>query len=153
MMETRYAIIENGVVTNVAIASGPWPFLEQTAVALTGAEGGVAAGWLYDGTAFTDPNPPPSVGIEPPTPPTGALRVTPLEFIDRFTYDEQIAIVSATMQNPAVKLWYDKLLAASFVSFDDPRLSAGLDVLVQAGLLTAERRAEIIPEVIQVSEP
>lgn len=99
----------------------------------------------YDGPIFDGPS------DIPPAPPVIA-RITPLEFIDRFTYDEQIAIVTATLQNPAVKLWYDKLLAASFVSFDDPRLSAGLDVLVQAGLLTAERRAEIIPEVIQVSE-
>ena len=87
-----------------------------------------------------------------PTQPPERRQVTPLEFIDRLTHDEQIAVVTATLQNPAVKLWYDKLLAASFVSFDDPRLSAGLDVLVQAGLLTAERRAEIIPEAIQVSE-
>jgi len=91
--------------------------------------------------------------VPPPAPPTpeAQTRMTPLEFIDRFTETEQLAIVTATMNVPAVKLWYDKLLAASFVDLADPRLSAGLDVLVQAGLLTAERRAVILPETLQVS--
>jgi len=97
----------------------------------------------------SEPATPPEPGPTPPPP----NRATPLEFIDRFTEAEQLAIVSATMAVPQVKLWYDKLLAASFVDFADPRLAAGLDALVQAGLLTAERRAEIIPEVIQISQP
>jgi hypothetical protein len=74
------------------------------------------------------------------------VSTTPLQFIDRFTDEEQLAIVTATMSNPVVKLWYDKLLAAQEVVFADPRLSAGLDGLVAAGLITAERKAEILPE-------
>jgi len=43
-----------------------------------------------------------------------------------------------------MKLWYDRMLAASFITLADPRTEAGLDVLVAAGLLTAERKAEIV---------
>lgn len=82
---------------------------------------------------------------EPPTlPEPAALRVTPLQFIDRFTDEEQLAIVSATLANPAVKLWYDKLLAAQEVVFDDPRLSVGMNNLVAAGLITEARKVEIL---------
>ena len=85
--------------------------------------------------------------VEPPyEPPPAPISITALEFIDRFTESEQLAIVTATMSNAQVKLWYDKLLAASSVVFADPRVSAGLDGLVAAGLISAERKAEILPE-------
>ena len=48
------------------------------------------------------------------------------------------------MENATVKLWYDKMLAASFITLDDPRTEAGLNALVSAGLLTAARKAEIV---------
>jgi hypothetical protein len=105
------------------------------AAAVAGDYGVVAE---YDGPIYPEPDP------NPPEPPV--LGITPLQFIDRFTDEEQLAIVSATMTNPVVKLWYDKLLAAQEVVFADPRLSVGLDGLVAAGLITAERKAEILPE-------
>lgn len=48
------------------------------------------------------------------------------------------------MTNATVKLWYDKMLAAGFVTRADPRTEAGLSALVSAGLLTAERKAAIV---------
>lgn len=75
--------------------------------------------------------------------------VTPLQFFERFTEAEQLAIVSATMQSAAVKLWYDKLIAATEVRFDDPRLPVGLTALVSAGLLTEERKTQVLtPEYV-----
>lgn len=71
-------------------------------------------------------------------------QYTALEFLDRFTETEQLAVVSATLANAQVKLWYDKLLAASFVDLADPRVEAGLASLVLAGLLTSERKDEIL---------
>ena len=79
----------------------------------------------------------------PPLPP--ATSCTPLQFVERFTEAEQLAIVTATLNNAAVKLWYDKLMAASEVVFADPRLSAGMDALVTAGLITQSRSKEILP--------
>lgn len=69
---------------------------------------------------------------------------TPLQFIERFTGEEQLSIVTAAMTTPALRLWYDKLMAAQEVVFNDPRLSAGLDALVTAGLITAERKSELL---------
>jgi hypothetical protein len=70
--------------------------------------------------------------------------VTPLEYIERFTESEQIAIVTAAMSNAQLRLWYDKLMAAQEVVFTDSRLSAGLDALVTAGLITADRKAQLL---------
>jgi hypothetical protein len=90
-----------------------------------------------------------------PTPEAPALppptTVTPLQFVERFTDAEQLSIVGATLQNAQVKLWYDKLLAASFVDLADPRLSAGLDSLVAFGLITPERKVEVMSETLPVS--
>lgn len=66
-----------------------------------------------------------------------------LEFLDLFTEAEQLAVVTATMSVPAVKLWYDRLLAAGYITIADPRTDAGLDALVNAGLLTSARKAQI----------
>lgn len=70
-------------------------------------------------------------------------QLTSLEYLDLFTEAEQLAVVGATMTVPAVKLWYDRVLAASFVTYADPRTEAGLQALVESTLLTPERKAEI----------
>src|SRR5690606_35624173 len=56
-------------------------------------------------TPLSDPTPPP-----PQYP-----RFSALEMLDLFTEAEQLAVVSATMSVPAVKLWYDRLIAATYV--------------------------------------
>lgn len=69
---------------------------------------------------------------------------TPLQFLEKFTESEQLAVVSATMANPQVKLWYDKLLSALDVNIEDERLIAGMNALVQFGLITQDRANEIL---------
>ena len=71
-------------------------------------------------------------------------QFTSLQFLDLFTEAEQLAVATAAMQSAQVKLWYDRLLAAMFITLADPRTAAGLDALVAIGLLTATRRDEII---------
>ena len=87
---------------------------------------------------------PPALPAYVPPAPVPAPRFTSLEFLALFTDAEQLAVATAAMQSAPVKLWYDKMLAASFVTLDDPRTAAGLGDLVAAGLLTAERKAEIV---------
>lgn len=77
-----------------------------------------------------------------------ARKVSPLQFIERFTDAEQLAIVTVTQSNPSVKLWYDKLLASREVDFDDVRTQAGMTALVAAGLITSARSAIILPPYI-----
>ncbi|MFM8899164.1 MAG: hypothetical protein ACKOF9_04340 [Burkholderiales bacterium] len=80
----------------------------------------------------------------PPPPPPPPPQFTSLEFLDLFTEAEQLAVATASMQSVQAKLWYDRTLAASFVTIADPRTEAGLDALVASGLLTAPRKAEIV---------
>ena len=77
-------------------------------------------------------------------PQPSAPSFTAMQFLDLFTEDEQLAVASAAMQSPQVKLWYDRLLAASFITIEDPRTEAGLQALVGAGLLTQARKDEIV---------
>ena len=78
------------------------------------------------------------------SPPVAPKQLTSLEFLDLFTDAEQVAVVYSTMTSPVVKLWYDKMLAAMNITLSDPRTEAGLDALVDAGLLSVERKAEIV---------
>ncbi|KAF0844319.1 hypothetical protein FNL37_1763 [Methylovorus glucosotrophus] len=79
------------------------------------------------------------------TPKTVLLtKFTSLEYLDRFTEAEQLAVVGATMSNPAVKLWYDRMAMASYVDITDPRVAAGIDALIAAGLLDAGRKDALL---------
>ena len=79
-----------------------------------------------------------------PLPPAPPKQFTSLEYLDLFTESEQLAVVSATMAVPQVKLWYDKMLAAGYITSADPRTEGGLAALVGAGLLTEARKVEIL---------
>ena len=70
-------------------------------------------------------------------------RFVPLEFLDLFTEAEQLAVVQASLSNAAVKLWYDRVLAASYITLDDPRVETGLAALTAAGLLSEERKLAV----------
>jgi hypothetical protein len=86
--------------------------------------------------------PVPVVPEEAPAPQT---RCTPLQFIEKFTDSEQLAIVTAAMSSPALRLWYDKLMASQEVVFSDPRLSSGMEALATVGLISETRSEEILP--------
>ena len=76
--------------------------------------------------------------------PQSPKQFTSLEYLDLFSESEQLAVVTATMAVPQVKLWYDKMLAAGFITSADPRTEGGLAALVGAGLLTEARKVEIL---------
>lgn len=82
--------------------------------------------------------------VQPPVVPP--KHFTSLEFFDPFTPEEQLSIATAAMQSAQVKLWYDRTLAASFITLADPRTEAGLSALVQDGLLTEERKDTILEQ-------
>ena len=84
--------------------------------------------------------------LSPPVSSVSSKQFTSLDYLDLFTEDEQIAVVSATMVAPQIKLWYDKMLAAGYVTIADPRTEAGLSALVQSNLLTAERKLIILSQ-------
>lgn len=94
--------------------------------------------WVFEDIQQPEPEPEPE-----PVPPQ-PRQLTSLEFLDLFTAAEQLTVATAAMQSAQVKLWYDRTLAAMFITLADPRTEAGLAALVDAGMLTAERKAEIV---------
>jgi len=101
--------------------------------------------WVGIGMHIDEPEPVTNpVDVPTPTPPK-KTSCSSLEFIEKFTDAEQLAIVTASMSSPQVKLWYDKLIAATQIVFSDPRLAAGMDALVAAGLITEARSLEVLP--------
>jgi len=70
-------------------------------------------------------------------------KLASLEFLELFA-PERRAIKAAAMSDVDIGIWYDDTVAAQFVTYSDPRVEAGLTALVDAGLLTPERKAEIV---------
>lgn len=85
-------------------------------------------------------NTPEPADVPPPVP----ASVTPLAFMEFFTQEELLTIIATAQTSPALRLWYDKLMAAQEVVDGDPRIVGGLDALLGAGLLTDDRKAEIL---------
>jgi hypothetical protein len=125
----RAAKVIGGIVTNLWEVPSLDCFEGLTLIA---APADCGEGYSYSGGVFTPP-------AEVP-----ALTTTPLQFIELFTEAEQLAVVTAAMAVPALRLWYDKLVAAQEVVLADPRLSSGMNALVSAGLITYARRFEIL---------
>lgn len=73
---------------------------------------------------------------------------TSLEFRDLFTINEQLAIRESQLTDMEVGLVYDMMLSAQSIDISDPRTVQGMDLLVSKGLITNERRDEILQEVV-----
>jgi hypothetical protein len=146
-MSDLYALIEtatNAEQRRSLFASEP-PTQEDVATGLEPAPNLAEAKGVQWVLASTLPPPPPPAPPEPQY----KTQFTSLEYLDRFTEAEQLTVVSATLANAQVKLWYDKMLAASYIDLADPRTAAGVDALIAAGLLDGARRAAILaPELI-----
>lgn len=72
---------------------------------------------------------------------------TSLEFRDLFTINEQLSIRESQLVDMEVGLVYDMMLSAQSIDISDPRTVQGMDLLVSKGLLTNQRRNEILLEV------
>ena len=90
-------------------------------------------------------NPPIEEYVEPVTPKT---VFTSLKFRDLFTINEQLSIREAQLVDMEVGLVYDMMLSAQSIDISDPRTVQGMDLLVSKGLITNERRDEVLQEVV-----
>lgn len=80
--------------------------------------------------------------IDAPAPPAPSPPLSPLAFLRRFTAAERVTVRAST--DPYVQDFYRLLDRAAEVRLDDPDTVEGVDYLVQAGLLTSARAAEIL---------
>jgi len=70
--------------------------------------------------------------------------LTKYAFSQRFTFQERVAIKQATQSDPEVAVLESDLKLAGNIDLDDPAVAASLDLLVSKGLLTPERKTEIL---------
>jgi hypothetical protein len=87
---------------------------------------GAAIGRVYNGWTFDAP------------------RWTSYEFLSRFTAAERASIRVGSVSDAALADFLMFSQAAQEVVSDDPVTAAGMDYLVQLGILTPARRAEIV---------
>lgn len=90
---------------------------------------------------------PPAESVPPPPPAIEQPRrrvCTPLTFLERFTPAERAAIRRAARQDDELEDWLDLLRAAQEIDLDDPRTRAGMQALVNARLLSAQRAEEVL---------
>lgn len=71
-------------------------------------------------------------------------ELTKLEFLNRFTADERIAIRAAAQSNAAIADYLAMLEAAQNVSLTDPRTISGAQALETASLIASGRAAQIL---------
>lgn len=94
--------------------------------------------WVVEPIPLPEPEPP----ISEPVP--QYPRFVGNAKLDLFTQAEQLTVVTASMTDPMVKLMYDRLLGAAYLTYEDTETGQGFSLLVSKGLLTEERKAEIV---------
>ena len=132
-MNTAAILNSVGLVTNIVVADH-----QEIPGAVDGAGGAIGDTW--DGVRFI------RAGQSPL--PLQFPQFVGNEKLDLFTPQEQMAVVTATMTDPMVKLMYDRLLGAAYLSYEDPETEQGLALLVDKGLLTPERKAEVVQQML-----
>lgn len=84
-------------------------------------------------------------GANPDDPLTWGTHVIPAQYFrERFTFAEQVGIVTATHSDDEVKNFYDHLHMARFIDLTKQLTATGLDLLIAKQLLQATRKAEIL---------
>ena len=117
---TRYAIVSNGLVVNVATGDAEW------AAPVGAVQSDVAQiGWAYDGKVFTDPTPPP----EPP--PARTRYVRKLLILDRLSDAGLFDAAFAALGGPG-EVGYERWQAAAEIAADDAQVR-GLLAAIGAG--------------------
>lgn len=90
------------------------------------------------------PMTPEEMANTPPYVPQQIKILSSLQFRDRFTLEEKLAIRAAAMTDHVVGLFYDESLAADFIDLDDPRVEQGVDLYISKGLVDSSRKTEIL---------
>lgn len=80
---------------------------------------------------------------EPETPLAGTT-LSSLQLIERLTDAEQLAVVGAAIQTPAIMLWLIKCVGADYIDVRAPLTTAGIDFLIAQNLLDPARKAAIL---------
>lgn len=72
------------------------------------------------------------------------LPISWIDFIDRFTAQERIAVRAARLVDPMIDDFLDLGEKRGAVLLSSPRLAGALDYMIAAGLIAAGRAAEVL---------
>jgi len=78
--------------------------------------------------------------------------ITKLAFRYRLTDAEYVGILSAAKTDIEVQAWVETFNMVTQVNLDDPRTATGLEMMVTKGLLTEERKTEILTAPVEDTE-
>ena len=78
--------------------------------------------------------------------------ITKIEFRFRLTDAEYVGILSAAKTDVEVQAWVETFNMVTQVNLDDPRTATGLEMMVTKGLLTEERKTEILTAPVENTE-
>ncbi len=67
-----------------------------------------------------------------------------LDMFNRFTSAEQTAIVTETLINVPLKIFYDRMMAANYVDVTNVETVAGVDALIALKLIQPSRKIELL---------
>lgn len=99
--------------------------------------GTASIGATWNGSEFTEPAPQVSDTVS-------SRFLTKLQFRNRFTPAEKVAIYTAAAANVSVQIYLDDINAAEYINLDDASTAAGVAALEAAGLISVGRTAEIL---------
>ena len=94
------------------------------------------AGWLYDGTGFTAPEPEPA--------PDYGTKISRLALKLRMTTDERKGIRTAAESNADIYDFMDLLSDSTYIDLTRPETVGGVNSLEAAGLIGTGRADEIL---------
>lgn len=70
--------------------------------------------------------------------------ISKLDYMNRFTDAELVAIYTAAKTNINVEIWLEKFKLSEEINLDDPRTIAGVQSLETLGLISTGRATEIL---------
>tara|TARA_R110000823_G_scaffold25939_2_gene76240 strand:+ start:399 stop:812 length:414 start_codon:yes stop_codon:yes gene_type:complete len=129
----NYSIVENGVVTNVAVADSP-----------------LGENWILGnygiGATTTDNITFIPIADEPvvTTDPEINSEISCLAFRNRFTLTEKIALYEAAKTDVSVQIYLDDVQAASFIDLSHANTQSSVHELETGGLIDAGRAVIIL---------
>lgn len=75
---------------------------------------------------------------------TPSEPISKLDFLKKLTFPERVAIETAAETDAEVRVAKQSLMAANEIYLDDPEMIAGVALYVKKGLITEERKIEIL---------
>lgn len=136
-----YAYVQNNIALEVVESDPTTVFSPNYASLFIVVPEEVKAGWVRTGGVWAAP-----------TTKTISTVMSLYAFRKRFTIAEKIAIKSLGVTDPILVVLEEDTNTVAKLDMTHPDVAAVLSILVAKGILTAERRTEILTKPVQFSE-